>query len=73
MQLGMGMKSRNGPSMEPLCIDLFSGLFGWGAAFAQEGYRVIGVDLEDMCGEFRIPRPEGCELIIRRQQSDYDS
>ena len=48
-----------------ICIDLFCGLFGWGVAFAQEGYTVIGFDLEDMCAKFGIHRPEGCGLALQ--------
>lgn len=31
---------------KPLCIDLYCGLFGWGEAFLDEGYDVIGFDIE---------------------------
>ena len=48
-----------------LAIDLYCGLFGWGGVFASEGYRVVGYDLEDMCGKFGIKRPEGCELVLQ--------
>ena len=50
---------------KPIVIDLFSGLFGWGSAFAAEGYRVIGFDLHDMCKELGKPRPEGCQLVLQ--------
>ena len=33
---------------KPLAIDLFCGLFGFGEVAAQEGYDVVGFDLEDM-------------------------
>lgn len=48
-----------------LVYDLFCGLFGWGSAFAAEGWRVVGFDIMDASKEFGIPRPEGCELRIR--------
>lgn len=46
--------------MKPLAYDLFAGLFGWGAGFVAEGWRVIGFDLES-----RAPAPEGCEMRLR--------
>lgn len=51
--------------VKPLFIDLFCGLFGWGAAFAGEGYDVFGFDLEDMCKVLSVQRPKGCELLIQ--------
>lgn len=50
---------------KPLCIDLFAGLFGWGEAFALEGYTVVGFDLEDMCKVLGQPRPKGCDLVLQ--------
>lgn len=58
---------------KPVCYDLYCGLFGWGTAFAQEGYRVIGFDIEDMSAVLGIPRPEGCELRIRDVRSIHGS
>ena len=49
----------------PLCIDLFCGLFGWGEAFAAEGWDVIGFDIVDMCRELGRPKPEQCQLILQ--------
>lgn len=46
--------------MKPLAYDLFAGLFGWGAGFVAEGWRVIGFDLES-----RASAPEGCEMRLR--------
>jgi hypothetical protein len=46
--------------MKPDVADLYCGLFGWGAGFVSEGYRVIGFDLEQ-----RGPVPEGCELVLQ--------
>ncbi len=49
--------------MKPLCIDLFCGCFGWGSAFAVEGYRVVGFDMEHL--PHHGPVPEGCHLVIQ--------
>jgi hypothetical protein len=48
---------------KPLCIDLFCGMFGWGRAFAQNGWRVVGFDIahEPYHGEV----PDGCELVLQ--------
>jgi hypothetical protein len=46
--------------MKALCVDLFCGLFGWGTAFASEGYRVVGFDIAKMG-----PVPEGCQLVLQ--------
>lgn len=50
--------------MKPIVLDLFCGLFGWGSAFAEHGYRVIGFDVEDQSNNFGKQKPEGCELVI---------
>ncbi len=50
---------------QPLCVELFAGLHGWGAAFADAGYRVVGFDIADMsrfCGQ---PKPAGCDLVLQ--------
>ena len=31
---------------KPICYELFAGLFGWGAGFIAEGYKVIGFDIK---------------------------
>jgi len=51
--------------MKPLAIDLFTGLHGWSEGLIAEGFRVVGFDLEDMCGQFGIPRPDGVQLVIQ--------
>lgn len=51
--------------MKPLAIDLFCGLFGFGEVAAQEGYDVVGFDLEDMAGQFGMKRAAGCQLVIQ--------
>lgn len=50
--------------MKPIVFDLFCGLFGWGSAFSEQGYRVIGFDVEDQCNNFGKQKPEDCELVI---------
>src|SRR3990167_9875569 len=52
--------------MKPLCVDLFCGLGGWSTAFLDAGYRVIGVDIEDMPAKFGLPRPEGDWALMKR-------
>ena len=49
---------------KPLVVDLYTGLHGWGEGFLAEGYRVIGVDIVDMCEELGQPRPDGIELLL---------
>jgi hypothetical protein len=41
-----------------LCLDLFAGRFGWGSAFAERGWDVIGVDLMEP-----PEMPLGCEFV----------
>ena len=41
----------------PLAIDLFTGLHGWAEGLVAEGFDVVGFDVEDMCGQFGVPRP----------------
>jgi hypothetical protein len=55
--------------MKPLVIDLFCGLFGWGRAFATEGYRVVGFDCEDQFSNFGLSKPDDCELVLRDVRS----
>jgi hypothetical protein len=50
---------------KPLAIDLFSGLFGWSAGLVQEGWRTVGIDLEDMHDNFGLKRPREFGLIIQ--------
>ncbi len=51
--------------MRPLAIDLFTGLHGWATGLVAEGFRVVGFDLEDMCAQFGVARPEGVQLVIQ--------
>jgi len=53
-----------GRSQKPLMIELFAGLHGWGEGAVLEGYRVIGFDLFDMCGDLGIDRPTGDIRIV---------
>lgn len=55
----------NNAHSRPLAIDLFTGLHGWSEGLVAEGWRVVGFDLEDMCGQFRQPRPEHVQLVIQ--------
>jgi hypothetical protein len=49
----------------PLAIDLFTGLHGWADGLVAEGFDVIGFDLEDMCAQFRHPRPPHVQLVLQ--------
>ena len=49
----------------PLAIDLFTGMHGWAEGLIAEGFRVVGFDIEDMCGQFGMPRPEHVQLVIQ--------
>jgi hypothetical protein len=49
----------------PLAIDLFCGLFGWTEGLILEGWRTIGVDLEDMRGQFGFARLPHTQLVIQ--------
>ena len=51
--------------MKPLCIELYSGLHGWGEGFATEGYWCVGFDIVDMCRELGHPRPANCQLVLQ--------
>src|SRR3990167_5261845 len=52
--------------VKPLVVDLFTGLGGWSQAFLDAGYRVIGVDIEDMPAKFGLPRPEWDWTLMKR-------
>lgn len=49
--------------MRPLCIELFSGTFGWSAGWLSLGGRAIGFDLEHLT--HHGPVPDGAELVLR--------
>jgi hypothetical protein len=51
--------------MEPLVIELFAGLHGWGEGFVAEGYRVIGFDIVDICAFLGVARPKGIDLVLQ--------
>lgn len=52
-------------SDKPLAIDLFCGLFGWSQALVEEGWRVVGFDIEDMHANFGLPRRPEFQLVIQ--------
>jgi len=49
----------------PIAIDLFCGMFGWSEGLIAEGWRVIGFDIEDMCGQFGLSHPDHCQLVLQ--------
>lgn len=51
--------------LRPLAIDLFTGLHGWSGGLVAEGFRVIGFDIEDMCAQFGVSRPDHVQLVIQ--------
>jgi hypothetical protein len=51
--------------MKPMAIDLFTGLHGWAEGLVAEGWRVVGFDIEDMCGQFGAVRPEYVQLVLQ--------
>jgi hypothetical protein len=53
------------PDERPLAIDMFSGLGGWAEGLIAEGWRVIGVDIEDMFAACGAAKPEHYELWLR--------
>lgn len=52
-------------AVRPLAIDLFTGLHGWSEGLVAEGFRVVGFDIEDMCGQFGVQRPEHVQLVLQ--------
>src|SRR5689334_16429226 len=46
-------------------VELYAGLHGWGEAAVQEGFRVIGFDIVDMCKGLGQKRPDGVELVLQ--------
>jgi hypothetical protein len=49
--------------VKPLCIELFSGTFGWSAGWLSLGGRAIGFDLEHL--PHHGPVPDGAELVLQ--------
>ena len=49
----------------PLAIDMFSGLFGLSEGLVAEGWRTVGIDLEDMRGNFGFDQLPYTGLIIQ--------
>lgn len=58
---------------KPVVYDFFCGLFGWGAAFVSQGYRVVGFDLADMHKEIGLPRPREVELVLQDVRTIHGS
>jgi hypothetical protein len=51
--------------MQPLAIELFAGLHGWGEGLVAENYFCVGFDVVDMCRKVGQPRPKDCELVLQ--------
>ena len=49
----------------PLAVDMFSGLGGWADGLIAEGWRVIGIDIEDMFAACGAEKPEHYTLLLR--------
>lgn len=60
-----GFRAGSEMRLKPLMVELFAGLHGWGEAAAQEGFRVVGFDIVDMCAELGTRRPDGCQLVLQ--------
>lgn len=50
---------------KPLAIVLFAGLHGWEEGLVAAGWDCIGFDIEDICGKFGMPRPDGVHLVLQ--------
>jgi hypothetical protein len=50
--------------MKPIVFDLFCGLFGWGESFNQNGWCVVGFDIENQFQNFGKQMRENCELVL---------
>lgn len=48
----------------PVALDLCVGLGGWAEGLIMEGWRVIGVDIEDMFAALGKTKPEHFELVL---------
>lgn len=48
----------------PVALDLCVGLGGWVNGLTAEGWRVIGIDIEDMFAALNEPRPDHFDLVI---------
>jgi len=59
------MAKRDLEYQQPLAIELYAGLHGWGEGLVAEGFRSVGFDIVDMCAELGHARPEGCLLVIQ--------
>lgn len=50
--------------MRPVALDLCVGLGGWVSGLTAEGWRVIGIDIEDMFAALNEPKPDHFDLVI---------
>jgi hypothetical protein len=50
---------------KPFAIDLFAGLFGWSEGLVAEGWRTVGIDLEDMRAQLGFDPLPNTGLIIQ--------
>lgn len=48
----------------PVALDLCVGLGGWVNGLTAEGWRVIGIDIEDMFAALNEPKPDHFDLVI---------
>lgn len=48
----------------PVALDLCVGLGGWVSGLTAEGWRVIGIDIEDMFAALNEPQPDHFDLVI---------
>jgi hypothetical protein len=51
--------------VRPLAVDLYTGLHGFSEGLVAAGFEVLGFDLENMCGQFGMQRPEHVHLVIQ--------
>lgn len=49
----------------PVALDLCCGLGGWTEGLIAEGWRVIGIDIEDMFASIGEPKPSNFELVVQ--------
>ena len=69
-----GTRSVRGMAHEPIAIDLFCGLGGWTEGLLQEGYRVIGFDIErHHYGDARYPAQLVLQDVLTIHGSQFRS
>ena len=57
----------------PLFVELFAGLHGWGEGALAEGFQVVGFDIVDMPKEIGHQRPDGVQLVLQDVRSIHGS